>query len=362
VYDRDALLAAVGLRQLADELLGPHAGTARSPMWRCPNPHHAQTGRTPPVSVFTSRRGEQRWRCHGCGEGGTAIDLVLVVRGGGLRGALDFLAGRVGHHDLGPEWEPRPRRSAPAAHRARGCRDPDGLQRYVDECADRLWKPSGRAIRQWLTDTRGIPADMLRANRIGADVGSRTQWRPDGMPRATGAVLPVIAHERAVYAQVRLTRPCGDGPRYLNPTADLAANPRIARIRPTDCQHPEVIVAEGTLDALSAAAGGYRAVALLSATYGDESVALALSRLRHPLVLALDADDAGRTGAQRLAALLEARQRPPVMLDVGTGDLNDAMRRSNDWRTRLALAVERARSGGAPLEHAQSRATSRPAI
>jgi hypothetical protein len=341
VYDRDALLAAIDLRQLADELLGPHAGTARSPTWRCPNPDHSQTGRTPPLSVFTSHRGEQRWRCHGCGEGGTAIDLLLAVRGGGLREALGYLACKVGHHDLGSDWQPRPRRRQPPAGRLRqGCRDPAGLQRYIDECADRLWQPSGRAIRLWLTDARGIRAGVLRANRIGADLGPPAQWRPDGMPRAGGAVLPVIARGRAVYAQVRVLRPRPDGPRYLNPTAGLASNPRIARVGPVDCQHAEVIVTEGTIDALSAAAGGYRAVALLSATYGDEAVALALSRLPHPLVLALDADDTGRTGARRLAALLAARQRPPVVLDLGAGDLNDAMRRSDDWPTQLSGAVE----------------------
>jgi hypothetical protein len=266
---------------------------------------------------------------------------VLLARGVGLREALGYLAGTVGHHELGSDWQPRPRRSAPAVPVPRSCRDPGGLQRYVDECADRLWQPEGGAIRRWLTEARGIPPDVLRANRIGADLGHRAQWRPDGMPRAAGVVLPVISCGRAVYAQIRVTRPRGDGPRYLNPTADLAANPRLARIRPTDCQHPEVIVAEGTIDALSAAAGGYRAVALLSATYSDESEALALSRLPHPVVLALDADDAGRAGAQRLAALLEARHRPPVVLDLGAGDLNDAMRRSVEWPAQFASAVER---------------------
>jgi hypothetical protein len=340
VYDRDALLAAVDLRQLADELLGPHTGTERSPMWRCPNPQHSQTGRTPPVGVFTSHRGEQRWRCHGCGEGGTAIDLVLQARGGGLRDTLGYLAGKVGHNDLGSAWQPRRRRPTPALHVQRGCRDPAGLQRYVDECADALWQPPGRAIRRWLIDTRGIPADVLRANRIGADLGTRAQWRPDGMPWASGAVLPVILHGRAVYAQVRVPHPRSEGPRYLNPTADLAASPRIARVRPTNCQHREVIVTEGMIDALSAAAGGYRSVALLSATYSDEAVALVLSRLPQPLVLALDADDAGRTGAQRLAAILEARQRPPLTVDLGAGDLNDAMRACRDWTRALPVAID----------------------
>ena len=106
-----------------------------------------------------------------------------------------------------------------------------------------------------------------------------------------------------------------------------------------------MIVTEGTIDALSAAAGGYQAVALLGATYGDEAVALALSRLGHPLVLALDADDAARAGAGRLASLLEARHRPPVVLNLGAGDLNDAIRRSADWPTQLASAVQRTLDG-----------------
>ena len=52
MYDREALLAATDLAALADDLIGGHVGTARSPMWTCPNPNHVQTGRTPPLSIF----------------------------------------------------------------------------------------------------------------------------------------------------------------------------------------------------------------------------------------------------------------------------------------------------------------------
>lgn len=342
MYDRDALLAATDLASLADELLGPHSGPDRSPMWQCPNDQHAQTGRTPPLSVFTSRRGEQRWRCHGCGEGGTAIDLVLACRGGNLRDAMGYLADRAGHLERGPDWEPPRRLTRPQSQRSTGCLDQEGLQAYVDQCADRLWKPEGRVIRRWLTHGRGIPADVLHENRIGADIGSRIQPRPDGMPRAHGAVLPVISQGRAVYAQIRVPHPGPDRPKYLNPTSALASNPRLTRMRPVERQHPEVIVTEGSIDALAAAAGGYRAVGVMSATYCDESVALALSRLPHPLVLAFDADDAGRLGADRLSTLLDAKQRPPVVLDLGSGDLNDAMRRSDDWSAHLSSSVHQA--------------------
>lgn len=179
---------------------------------------------------------------------------------------------------------------------------------------------------------------------IGADLGPRVQARPDGMPRAIGVVLPVLHDGRAVYAQLRVPDPKPDRPRYLNPTSDLATNPRVARVRPAEACHREVVVTEGAIDALSAAAAGYRAVAVLSAAYGDETVAVALAKLPHPLVIAFDADDAGRAGADRLAAVLEARRRPPVVLDLGNGDLNDAMRRSDDWPRQMAAIVDHAMS------------------
>ncbi len=105
---------------------------------------------------------------------------------------------------------------------------------------------------------------------------------------------------------------------------------------------PEVIVTEGAIDALSAAAAGYRAVAVLSAAYGDEAVATSLAKLPHPLVIAFDADEAGRAGAHRLASLLEARQRPPVVIDLERGELNDTMRRANNWPDQMARTVAHA--------------------
>ena len=339
MYDREALLAAVDLPELADELLGTHVGSARSPLWRCPNPGHVQTGRTPPLSIFFSHRGEQRWRCHGCGEGGSAIDLVLVCRSCTMRDALDFLADRAAR-DVRVRRTSAPSDRAGRARPAPRCTDPEGMQRYVDDCASRLWKPEARAIRRWLTHRRGIPADVLEVNHIGVDLGPRVQDRPAGMPRAMGAVLPVVVQDQAVYAQVRVPHPGPDRPKYLNPAATLAPNPRVTRIRPCVRHHAEVVVTEGTIDALSAAAAGYRAVGVLSAAYGDEAVAVALARLPEPLVLALDADDAGRTATARLSALLQAKDRNPIQIDLGSGDLNDAMRRSDDWSARLEAAIE----------------------
>ncbi len=45
-------------------------------MNRWPSPEHAQTGKTPPVSVDNEKG---LWRCHGCGLGGMAIDLLALA-------------------------------------------------------------------------------------------------------------------------------------------------------------------------------------------------------------------------------------------------------------------------------------------
>lgn len=343
MHDRDTLLASVDLRALADELLGA-TGTGRtSRSWPCPNPNHHQTGRTPPVSVFTSRRGDQRWRCHGCGDGGTAIDLLIAVRGGSVADAMASLAQRTGTPLTSASTSSFTRRAGPARAQ-NGCADPDGLAAYVNDCATRIWTPSGTHHLQWLTEDRGLPAEVLRRNRIGSDPGSRLQRRPNGLPRHGGIVLPVIDNRHIVYAQVRVVDQAAEGPRYLNPRTDLAPNPRIARIRPTTATHPEVIVTEGTIDALSAAAAGYRAVAVLSATIGDEAVATHLARLQWPLVLAFDGDDAGQAGAHRLGALLQAHGRPASTLELPPGsDLNDQLLTSADWSRDLAGQISAAR-------------------
>src|SRR3954452_2195483 len=113
MVDRSQLLERVDLVALADEFLGPHHGTRTSPSWACPNPRHPQTGRTPPVAVFVARSGEQRWYCHGCGLGGTAIALVMAVGAVSIRAAIDELAARVGLADNAPSRLPPPIRTAP---------------------------------------------------------------------------------------------------------------------------------------------------------------------------------------------------------------------------------------------------------
>jgi DNA primase len=352
MYDRDAVLAAVDLRQLADELLGGHRGSDHSPMWSCPNPEHSQTGRTPPVSVFTTRWGEQRWRCHGCGNGGSAVDLVMQVRGVGARDALAGLAQRVGIPELEPGAQPE--RSRPrAAHRHRAAspalspRAMPELDRYVSQCSATLWRPEGAAVRQWLTKARGLPENIIRANRVGADLGAGRQARPDGIPhiRCASVVLPVLADGGVCYVQLRTLGARRGAPRYLNPSSKLAPNPRLGVFDPVPNRRfpfagDEVLVTEGIIDAFSATAAGYRAAAVLGASYSDPVTAIMLARVPGRLVIAFDPDPAGRAGADQLARLMRGHRRDVSVLDLKTGDLNQHLIEAADWQMELPARIQ----------------------
>lgn len=353
--DRDRVLAAIDLPLLADELLGPRRGPNRSGTWPCPSPQHAQTGRTPPVSIFATASGEQRWHCHGCGIGGSAVDLVMAARGAPVRDALEELAARAGISP-DPFVDPTPRRRIErplAARPAPPAGDLAGLAVYVEECANRLWQPEGRPVLGWLTRVRRLPVDVLRANRIGADPGRHRQARPDGMPSAGwAAVLPVHEDGRVVFAQLRALRAPSGRPRYLNAAERLAPNPRVAMFAPPAPAGASVIVTEGAIDALSANAAGFRAAPVLgaalaglgSSTGAANPVVDRLAATHATLVVAFDADAPGDHAARCLTQMLRGRGARVARLAVPieANDLNGWLCRSPDWPVAFGHAVRAA--------------------
>lgn len=355
VYDRDRIVEVIDLASLADEILGPRRGTSRSASWPCPSPQHAQTGRTPPVSLYRSRGGEERWHCHGCGIGGSAIDLVMAVHRLTVAEALEELAGRAGVRDSAEGSWPRRVAARPwkgSVATRPPVADPAGLAAFVDECAERLWKPQGQTVRRWLTEVRGIPEAVLERNRIGADPGRAAQARPDGMPSCgRAAVLPVIEDGRPVFAQLRAISPHPDGPRYLNAASRLAVNPRVGMYEPCEPVGRCVIVTEGVIDALSANTAGFRSAAVFGAALvgrrtGDRTrlVADRLKAFGATLVVAFDADEAGQEGGRALRESLRHLGARSVYLHVPPvrNDLNAWMLTSPDWGRTLRLAVRTA--------------------
>lgn len=329
-YDRDELLRRIPLDELCDELLGARKGRGRSASWSCPNPGHGpQTGRTPPLTVFTSRSGEQRWRCHACGAGGTALDLVMVTQQLDFRDAIAALAGRAG---LGPSDRPLPTRRAAAPRPIASLAPPPPnpvVERYVAACERVLASPAGAEVQRWLI-SRGFSRAIMAANRVGADPGPHRLARPHGLPRGgSGAVFPVLADSQAAYVQVRYID-AGER-RWANPSTLIASSPHLAALRmPGRARHPNVmVITEGMTDALTAADAGYPAIALLGVGLADEAVAKTIVQRwpDHRLVVAFDAGGPGHSGSERLVALLgglgAAKRTFALGLPDGAEDLND---------------------------------------
>lgn len=348
-YDRDEVLARTDLSALADDLLGPHKGRGRSASWSCPAPgHRGQTGKTPPLTIYTGANGDERWKCHACGAGGTAADLIMAVSGRTFHEALESLARRTG---VGPEpeWRGPAHRVRPPTTPLDSVRAPSPeVERYVAACEEILWSGRGRAMRQWLS-RRGLDEAVLRANRVGADPGPRSLDRADGLPRrGPGVVLPVLDPSgEALYFQTRYLR--AHTHRYDNPASSLAGpSPRVAetRLARTAVRDDAVLVCEGIPDALTAAQAGYRAIAVLGAGYPDARVASGLLKQfpSERLVLAFDADERGRAGAEHLAvelSALGARDRVASLPVPGAGgDLNGWLQLQGDeFEAELSSAL-----------------------
>jgi hypothetical protein len=331
---RDQILEATDLAKLADELLGPRRGRGPSATWPCPSPHHGpQTGRTPPVSIFTSDRGHQRWHCHACGAGGTAIDLLLETTGVPVRQALEHLAQLTGitpeHRPLRlvrraqpePGFVPRPQ----AAVFARGA-----LHDHVAQCEATLWSPAGRPMLDYL-HARGLHDEVLRANRVGADPGPRHLARARGLPaRGPAVIFPVLDTHGPIYLQARYLNPDQTGGRrYDNPATWVATNPRYARVAttPSASGSAHLFICEGFPDALSVVQTRAPAIALLGVGLADRRLAeyIHAHQPSAPVVIAFDADPRGKASSRALANELRRTGQPVVhelQLPAGVKDLN----------------------------------------
>ena len=313
-HDLDAILDRIDLESLADQLCGLRRGHGSGARWPSPVPDHPQTGRTPPMSIFTDRRGRQRWTCWSTGSSGTAIDLVATARRLTVADSIQWLAERVGT----ALDEPPPRRRPPPP---RATEPSDALRQYVADCVRELRKPSGAIARRYLASRR-LDADVLELNEVGYDPGRRMR-RARGLPwRGEGIVLPTFDRDgNLTYVQTRYLDPDTTGRKYDNPSGRHAAKPHLSWPRTEAASGTELFVCEGMIDALTIAGLGRRSVALISA--GDASAAEGLANHPGRLVLLLDPDAAGTRAArcveQHLAHHANLRVRA---VDLPT-DVND---------------------------------------
>jgi DNA primase len=357
LLDRSEVLARTDLPELATEVCGPSRGQGRGARWHCPSPDHPDAH--PSMSLYEGRSGP-RWKCHSCGEGGTAVDLLMISTSMSAGDALRELARRAELDvRLSGVTAPRPRvRAHPAAARVNIA--PSGpivpvprIEQLVDAAAGLLWEPVAAIARRHLHG-RGFSELLLRANRVGFDPGPAVLPRADGLPRrAPGIVYPVLdaATGKAVYYQIRYLSPRAASVRkYDSPASEMAANPKLAAIQPVDAPVPGfVAVTEGIPDALTAAQARLRAVAVLGVSHAGTDGASSLARrlvTEHPspgYIVCFDRDRAGLAAGDRLAdglaqhGVAVARILPP---DQGM-DLNDWWRAAPDeLQAQVAGAAE----------------------
>lgn len=344
MVDRDDLLRRTDLAALLDELSpSPPTRLGQNARWRCIDPGHDD--QHPSISMFTDRRGIQRWRCWSGGHGGTAIDALLIAHGGTVAEALAELERRAGI----PRDDERDRsfNSAPSPRQSQEVPISPGLLEYVSACERLLWRNTGRPILDYLVHERGLAPDVLEKNHVGADPGPAVLRRAVGLPRGgLAAVLPTLdLSGQVAYVQARHLEPADDRPKYDNPASRLAANPRLgwyAPARSRDGAH--LLVCEGAIDALTAAGTGLSAVAVLGATYVDERVAARIvdGAAGRTVVVAFDGDRAGEVATETMtAALAKAGCAFRVLSMPAAGDLNSVVRSESDWiRRHLGPAVD----------------------
>jgi hypothetical protein len=303
-----------------------------------------------------------RWHCHACGAGGTAIDLYATATRTAIGDAIRALAQRTGlEREPTPTPRPKPTRAQtpPAANTTSTVPDA-AIERYVAASAELIGAPQGRHARQYLRDRGLANRELLRINRIGYDPGPLELPRPAGLPsRGRGIVLPVLDHDqRAIFCTTRYLDEHASGRRYDNASGSLAANPKVATIRPIADTHPEnVIVTEGIIDALTVARHGYTALAVLGAANARQPVRDQLIHAHHArrVMIAFDADASGRAATLRLAGTLNGATTT-IIVGLAHGDLNDqapaalarllssaSSRNVDDWSTTVVAHDEHAR-------------------
>lgn len=290
------VLDRTSLADVLTSLSGPPAGSGRAARWSCFSPDHDDDH--PSVSMFTDRKGVERWRCWSDGQAGTAIDAVMIGHNLDVTAALRWLQERAGHLPQAPVHKPT------ASARPLS---PE-LRAWANECEHRLWRPEGTNARTWLHQ-RGVTDAVLQANRIGFDPGSHVVARPHGLPRWRG--VTVCSFDRTgelAYVQVRNLD--GQAPsKYSNPTPQHGSLPAVTFPRGGPGTGP-VIVSEGVLDGLIVAQAGYRSAALLStSSIASGTFSPAADQIRAQangelIVLALDGDPAGRAATARLRTQL----------------------------------------------------------
>ncbi|MCS6803067.1 MAG: DNA primase [Chloroflexota bacterium] len=295
--------------------------SGRSYLGRCP----FHEDRTPSFVVYPDT---WSFHCFGCGANGSGFDFIMRQEGLSFSEALRKLAARAG--------VTLPERSADPVAKERRSR----LESLVEAAAayfrDRLAAPTGAAARAYLAE-RGIERETIDEFGLGYAPGGGDSLlrylrglgyssqeivtaglaveRDDGQRLAdrfrNRLIIPIRSREgKTIAFGARAIAP-HDQPKYLNSPetplfskgSTLFALDRAAQaIRRAD----QAVIVEGYFDAISAHQAGERNVVAQLGTALTERQVRQVLQLTKRIVLALDADAAGREATLRGLTVVQA--------------------------------------------------------
>ncbi len=283
--------------------------------------------RTPSFSVNVD---DKLFHCFGCGEGGDLFRYIELTEGVDFPDAVTLLADRAGIELKTEEEDPQT-----AARRKRERRLLELLDRTNRYFERQLWDAQEAQVARDELQRRGLDPEVLRAFRVGYApsawdrvlIGSRhAGYQPDEM-LAAGIVQRSRDNPDRLYDRFRrrITFPLADRrgrimgfgaraisadqkPKYVNssdgPVYHKGRHLFAAHMaRKHAARTGEVILCEGYTDVIALhQAGLENAVGLMGTALTADQVA-ALGKLAPSVVLALDADRAGREAMLRAAQL-----------------------------------------------------------
>ena len=312
------------LMNLISADLGPSRMRGHRLFWLCP----FHDDRNPSLTIMPD---QTRWICFaGCGHG-DAIDWVKKRRDCSFNEAVAFLGG-----DPSQTWANVPRKRARAVEKPRTA-DPEWsgkAEAIARECTKALLESSGKRALVWLIN-RGLKRGTLSRWQIGFNAEDQKRH---GLSVKRGITIPWILNGRVVAVNVR--RPFGDT-KYEMVGGSMRRGLYLAD---TIVPGRFTLLTEGEFDALLAwqIVGDLVNVASLgSAGTRPDRDAVRLLIASPRILVAYDADDAGRDGAAFLGDLTARAYRLPIP----TGkDITEFHQRGGDVRMWIRQQLEHSRT------------------
>jgi len=321
----DELVQKTDLRQLATHLLGAPKGSGPNQKWPSPDLTLAQTGQTPPMTIFVGNDRKERFTCWSTGIKGDALDLVREVKRVDVAGAMEFLR----------DWNGVPAADIPVRKltpKIELLATPRELERFASRSVSAMRATEvPAAVTEWLS-AHGL--DQRSAAAAGVGVALRTKVPTHKYAVQLGVVLPNFDVDNTlVGAQVRLLN--SKGAKYLDVRTE-ARTTAVSFHRPASGRRQgTVVVCEGVADAVVMAGEGYPAIAVIATSRIDGAAEVIGAAARGRKVLcAFDGDEAGRRAQHNLITELQETCSEVAEMYLPDGQDVAAMKaRSPEWLT-----------------------------